>query len=59
MKRRISTKEAAKLLDLPVQTLRIFLQRGKFIEFGTAVQMSSQWTYYIDSKKLNSYLDIN
>lgn len=35
---RMSTKEAAKLLGLPEQTLRVFIQNGKFPEFATAIK---------------------
>lgn len=57
---RITTKEAAKLLGLSVQTLRVFLQNGKFREFATAVKKegSKHWIYYINSTRLYEYLNI-
>ena len=38
---RIKTQEAAVLLGLPVQTLRVFLQLGKFKEFAEAVKIGT------------------
>lgn len=52
-------KDAAKLLGLADQTLRIFLQHGKFPEFAIAVKTSSRWTYYIEEFKLRSYISTN
>ena len=57
---RIKTEKAAQLLDLPVQTLRIFIQYGKFPEFATAIKKegSKHWTYYINAARLYEYLKI-
>ena len=33
-KKRLSIKEASELLELPEQTLRVFIQNGKFSEFA-------------------------
>lgn len=58
---RMKTERAAQLLGLPVQTLRIFIQHGKFSEFATAIQKkgSKHWIYYyINSIKLYEYLNI-
>lgn len=55
---RITIKEAADLLGLAQQTLRIFLQHGKFSEFGYATKTSSKWTYYINRKALLDYLRV-
>lgn len=58
MPQRVKIKEAAIKLGLPVQTLRVFLQYGKFQEFGVAIKKStsSQWIYYINRQRLEEYL---
>ena len=55
MSKRISVAEAAKLLGTGQQFVRIGLQRGT-LPIGCAVKMSSVWTYYISSEKLNDYI---
>lgn len=57
---RLKTEEAAQLLGLPVQTLRVFIQHGKFSEFATAIkkEQSKHWIYYINANKLYEYLNI-
>ena len=57
---RIKTQEAAELLGLPVQTLRVFLQLGKFKEFAEAIKIgnSKHWTYYINRARLENYLKL-
>lgn len=57
---RLKTEKAAQLLGLPVQTLRIFIQHGKFPEFATAVKKegSKHWIYYINANKLYAYLNL-
>ena len=48
--------EAAKLLNMNPQTLRLALQQGKF-PFGVAVRTSpNRFTYKIFPKRLESYL---
>ena len=44
---RIKTEKAAQLLGLPVQTLRVFIQQGKFSEFASAIKKegSKHWIY--------------
>ncbi|MDU1911923.1 hypothetical protein [Fusobacterium sp.] len=58
MSTRMSIKEAATLLGLPEQTLRVFLQYEKFKEFGEAIKKegSKHWTYYINENRLYDYL---
>lgn len=51
---RLTTAEAAKRLGIPVQTLRLMLQAGKY-PFGSAVK-SRQWIYVIDENRLEIYL---
>lgn len=53
---RISIRDSAELLGLSQQTLRVFLQNGKFSEFATACKTSSKWTYYINEERLWQYL---
>lgn len=56
--KRMTTEKAAQLLVLPVQTLRIFMQNGKFSEFATAIKRegSKHWIYYINAPRLYDYL---
>lgn len=55
MKNNISVKEAAKILGKSQQFIRIGLQR-EILPFGTAVKMSSRWTYHISPKLLREYI---
>ena len=59
-KKRLSVKKAAELLGLPEQTLRVFIQYGKFSEFAEAIKIgnSKHWTYYINASRLYEYLKI-
>ena len=54
MKESISVKEAAARLGKSEQFVRIGLQQG-ILPIGTAVKMSSRWTYHISPKKLEEY----
>lgn len=51
----ISVKEAAEIMGKSQQFIRVGLQRG-LLPFGTAVKMSSKWTYYISPKLFNEYV---
>lgn len=51
----ISVKEAAERLGKSQPFVRIGLQRG-LLPIGTAVKMSSKWTYHISEKLLNEYV---
>ena len=55
MKNNISVKEAAEILGVSQQFVRIGLQREK-LPIGTAVKMSSRWTYHISPKLLQEYV---
>lgn len=61
MSERMKTEEAASRLGLPVQTLRVFIQHGKFDEFATAIKKenSTHWTYYINRSRLEDYLKVH
>lgn len=54
----ISVKEASKLTGMSEQFIRIGLQRN-LIPIGTAVKMSSKWTYYISPKLLEEFTGIS
>jgi hypothetical protein len=51
----ISIKEAAEIMGKSQQFIRVGLQRG-LLPFGTAIKMSSKWTYYISPKQFNEYV---
>ena len=53
----VSIKEAARLLNISQQMLRIGLQQNAF-PFGIAIKIkdSSKYTYYINRNQLNQYL---
>lgn len=51
----MKVSECAKILGKSQQFVRIGLQRG-ILPFGTAVKMSSKWTYHICDQKVYEYL---
>lgn len=52
----MSVIEAAKLLEMSPQTLRLALQQNKFM-FGVAIKTSeNRYTYYINEKMLQNYV---
>lgn len=49
--------EAARLLGINPQTLRLALQQSKFPQFGTAIKTSpKRYVYYINERRLMDYL---
>lgn len=54
-KKCISVGQAALIMGKSKQFVRIGLQRG-LLPFGTAVKMSSKWTYYISPQKFFEYV---
>lgn len=53
---RVTIQEAAKLLDISEQCLRVGLQQDKF-PFGHAIKSSEKrFVYYINRKRLEVYL---
>ncbi len=56
MKKKLSVKEAAALMGKSVQFVRIGLQRGAF-NFGSAVKLSSRWSYHISPELFYEYLN--
>lgn len=55
---RVTIQEAAKMLGMPEQCLRVGLQQGRF-DFGTAVKQSERYTYYIHRNRLEKYIGGN
>ena len=56
-KNKLSINEAAKLMNVGSQFLRIGLQEGKF-PFGWAVKTSTKWSYYISKSKFTEHTGI-
>ena len=54
--KKIAVVEAAKIMDVDPQFLRIGLQQGRF-PFGVAVKMEKRWAYYVNAKRFNAYLE--
>lgn len=52
---KIKVTEAAKLLHISDQFVRVAMQQG-VLPIGTALKMSSRWTYQISPKKLADYI---
>lgn len=55
MAQNISVKEAAEIMGKSQQFIRIGMQRG-LLPIGTAIKMSSQWTYHISPKLFYEYV---
>lgn len=53
----VSVKDAARILGKSEQFIRIGLQRN-LLPIGTAVKMSSKWTYHISPKLLKDYAGV-
>lgn len=53
----LSVIAAAEIMGKSQQFVRVGLQRG-LLPFGTAVKMSSMWTYYISPKRFCEYVGI-
>lgn len=58
MSQNVSVKEAALLLNKSQQFVREGLKSG-VLPIGTAVKMSSKWTYHISRKKLMEYIELH
>ena len=54
----VSVIEAAEFLGRSPQFVRLGLQRG-ILPFGSAVKLSSRWTYYISRARLYDYAGVN
>lgn len=55
---RIKVREAAEILGTSQEYIRIGMQQG-ILPIGTAVKMSSIWTYHISPKLLQEYSGAN
>lgn len=53
--KKFTVAEAAKRMGVSPQFVRIGLQQGR-LPFGTAVKMSTRWTYYINEEKFLEYV---
>ncbi|MPM39329.1 hypothetical protein SDC9_85962 [bioreactor metagenome] len=53
----ISIQKAAELMGKSEQFVRVGLQRS-ILPFGTAVKLSSRWTYYISPSKFYDYVGL-
>lgn len=56
MKKKMSVKEASILLGKSPEFVRVGLQR-KLLPFGTAVKLSSRWSYHISASLFYEYLN--
>lgn len=54
----LSVVRAADIMGKSQQFVRIGLQRN-LLPFGTAVKMSTMWTYYISPKQFCEYVGID
>ena len=52
---KLTVLEAAEIMDVDPQMLRMALRQGRF-PFGTAVQMEGRWTYYINTERFIRYM---
>ena len=57
MQQRITVAQAADLLNVSQQFIRVGLQNGT-LPIGSAVKMSSRWTYHISEYLLEQYIGI-
>lgn len=57
MKNKLTVKEAAALMEVSEQFIRVGLQQG-VLPFGYAVKRSSHWSYYISPVKFTEYTGI-
>lgn len=53
----IKVEKAAQIMGKSQQFVRIGLQRG-LLPFGTAIKMSSMWTYHISPKLFYDYVGL-
>ena len=54
-KQRVSVEQAAKILGVSPQFVRVAMQQGA-LPIGVCIKMSSVWTYHICPEKLRQYL---
>ncbi|MCB2295616.1 hypothetical protein LGK95_19235 [Clostridium algoriphilum] len=54
----LSVIKAVEIMGKLQQFVRVGLQRG-LLTFGTALKMSSMWTYYISPKQFCEYVSVD
>lgn len=54
--KKVTIKKAAELMGTSEQFVRIGLRNNRF-PFGTAVKLSTKWTYYISPKLFYQYIN--
>ena len=52
---KLTVSEAAAIMGVTPQFLRMGLRQGRFSEFGVAVKMK-RWAYYINAERFYKYL---
>ena len=52
---RLTVTEAARIMDVDPQFLRLALQQGRF-PFGVAVKCRKRYAYYVNKQKFESYI---
>ncbi len=57
MEKRVSIQKAAKIMGTSEQYIRIGLRNNRF-PFGSAVKLSTQWTYHISPKPFYEYIGV-
>lgn len=55
MPQKITIQKAAEIMGKSQQFVRVGLQEG-ILPFGTAIKLSSMWTYHISPKKFYEYI---
>lgn len=55
MIKNVSVKRAAEIMGKSEQFVRVGLQR-QVLPIGTAIKLSSKWTYHISPKLLDEYI---
>lgn len=54
---KLTVKQAADILNMDVQSLRVGIQQGAF-PFGTAYKVGKRFTYFINPKKFEEYTGV-
>lgn len=54
---KLTVKQAADILNMDVQSLRVGIQKGAF-PFGTAFKVGKRFTYFINPKKFEEYTGV-
>lgn len=57
MNGRIKVSDAARMMGVSEQFIRVGMQRGR-LPIGEAVKMSSKWTYYISPSLFEAFTGI-